>query len=85
MKRNRTKRILSMLLTLCMVLTLVPITAFAAETYTLTIVDGTKSEGGETVVVCGRLISQNSWHMPQDRIHDQCRWQIAAAHHKISN
>ena len=31
MKKNRTKRILSMLLTLCMVLTLVPITAFAAN------------------------------------------------------
>ena len=28
-KRNRTKRILSMLLTLCMVLTLAPMTAFA--------------------------------------------------------
>ena len=31
MKKNRTKRILSMLLTLCMVLTLVPMTAFAAN------------------------------------------------------
>jgi len=31
MKRNRTKRILSMLLTLCMVVTLVPMTAFAAN------------------------------------------------------
>ena len=51
-KKNRTKRILSMLLTLCMVLTLVPMTAFAADTYTLTIVDGTKSESGETSVVC---------------------------------
>ena len=30
-KKNRTKRILSMLLTLCMVLTLVPMTAFAAN------------------------------------------------------
>ena len=42
-----------MLLTLFMVLTLVPMTAFAANTYTLTIVNGVKAGGGgETVVVC---------------------------------
>ena len=42
-KRNRTKRLLSLLLTLCMVLTLVPMTAFAenlkADSVTINSVD----------------------------------------------
>lgn len=50
MQKTKPKRLLSMLLTLCMVLTLVPMTAFAVDYYTLTIVNGRTTVDGSTTV-----------------------------------
>ena len=73
MQNNKTKGLLGMLLTLCMVLTLVPMTALAADTYTLTIVGGTKSDDGETSVVweAGSGFNIKANEAPEGKVFDK--------------
>ena len=60
-KRNRTKRILSMLLTLCMVLTLVPMTAFAANAPTdIVIINGVSLNSTYPYLVSGARAASGS-------------------------